>query len=229
MSLFRNFRIIVKLAIPALILAIVAGSVVLIARANLTTLEGNTRQMVDVQAMRAIGALQLEVAVDEAVIQEKNIIIETDPAMMAEHLALFKTSKRRALTVIDRLIALADTETRRTTNAGIKVSLLDFFTLAERSVGLGLKNESEAAAKVSNNEVRPARIKIADAMNKRVESNVRDLEAAKAQAAETAETARLTLTLGSVIGLLVAFGLLGAIVIQGITSPLANLEPCPLR
>jgi methyl-accepting chemotaxis protein len=223
MSLFRNLRIIVKLAIPALILALVAGSVVFIARANLNTLEENTREIVDVQAMRAITALRLETAVDEAIIREKNVIIETDPALMADHFEQFKATKERALTAVDRLIAMADTETRRATNAGIKAGLLDFFAVAERSIALGLKNQNEAAATVSNTEVRPARMKIVEAVTKRVESNIRDLEAAKVKAGETADAARRTLTLGAATGLLTAFGLLGAIIIQGITRPLANL------
>src|SRR3954468_12539626 len=143
MSLFRNLRIIVKLAIPALILALVAGSVVFIARANLNTLEENTREIVDVQAMRAITALRLETAVDEAIIREKNVIIETDPALMADHFEQFKATKERALTAVDRLIAMADTETRRATNAGIKAGLRDFFAVAERSIALGLKNQNE--------------------------------------------------------------------------------------
>jgi methyl-accepting chemotaxis protein len=223
MSLFRNLRIIVKLAIPALILALVAGSVVFIARANLNTLEENTREIVDVQAMRAITALRLETAVDEAIIREKNVIIETDPALMANHFEQFKATKERALTAVDRLIAMADTETRRATNAGIKAGLLDFFAVAERSIALGLKNQNEAVATVSNTEVRPARMKIVEAVTKRVESNIRDLEAAKVKAGETADAARRTLTLGAATGLLTAFGLLGAIIIQGITRPLANL------
>ncbi|MBP1181381.1 methyl-accepting chemotaxis protein [Methylobacterium sp. PvR107] len=204
-------------------MALVAGSVVVIARANLDALEENTRAIVDVQAMRAIIALRLETAVDEAIIREKNVIIETDPALMADHFEHFKAAKERALTAVDRLIAMADTETRRTTNAGIKASLLDFFAVAERSVALGLKNQNDAAAKVSNTEVRPARLTIVEAVTKRVEANIRDLEAAKVKAAETTEAARRTLTLGAAIGLLTAFGLLGAIVIQGITRPLANL------
>lgn len=223
MIFFRNLKIIVKLAVPALILAIVAGGILLIARASLSTLEENTREIVDVQATRAITSLRLAVAINEAVIGEKNIIIETDPAVMAGHFEKFKATKERALTDVDRLIALADTETRRTTNQGIKASLLDFFTVAERSIALGLKNENEAAAKVSSGEVRPARMKIVEAVAKRVEANARDLEDAKLKAAETAESARLTLTLGAAVGLLMAFGLLGAIVIQGITRPLANL------
>ena len=222
-SQFRNLKIITKLAIPALVLAIVAASVVMIARVNLSTLEENTRAIVDVQATRAITALRLNNAVDEAIIREKNIIIETNAATNAEHYVQFKVSRDRALAAIDRLIALADTETRRTTNEGIKASLVAFFALSERSIALGLKNENAAAAEVSNAQVRPARMKIADALATRVESNIRDLEAMKLQAAETTEAARQTLTLSAAIGLVIAFGLLGVIAIQGITRPLANL------
>lgn len=223
MSVFRNSAILVKLAIPAFVLAIVAAGVVFVARSNISLLEENTRQVVDVQAMRAVYALRLETAVDEAIIREKNVIIELDANVMAEHFEYFKASKRRALETIDRLIALADSEARRTTNEAMKSNLLDFFSVAERSIALGLKNQNEAAAKLSNQEVRPARMKIVDAVAKRVEANVQDLEAAKHKATETAEGARLTLTLAATTGLLLAFGLLGAIVVIGITRPLANL------
>ncbi|WP_043352357.1 methyl-accepting chemotaxis protein [Methylobacterium sp. B1] len=219
----RNIGILLKLAIPALILAIVAGGVVLVARANLSALDASTQEIVDVQAMRAINALRLENAVSEATIREKNIIIETDPVAMAAHLEHFKASKERALTAIDWLIAKADTEARKTTNEGIKATLLGFFAAADRSVALGLKNQAEAASEISNRDVRPARMKIVDAVVKRVETNLRDLEAAKLNAAETAHGASSILTIGAVIGLLIAFGLLGVIVFQGITRPLANL------
>jgi methyl-accepting chemotaxis protein len=223
MNFFRDLGIIMKLAIPALILAVVASGLVLIARLNISTLEDNTRQIVDVQASRAINALRLETAIDEAIIREKNIIIETDSAVLIEHHEQFKTAKQNALTAVNLLISLADTDVRRTTNAGIKANLLAFFDVAERSITLGLKNQTEAAAKVSNGEVRPARMKIVGAVTKRVEANIQDLEAAKSKAAETANTARRVLTQSAAGGLIIAFGLLGAIIIFGITRPLARL------
>ena len=223
MSQFRNLSILIKLAIPALLLAVVAAGVVLIARVNLSMLDANTRDIVDAPATRAITVLHLANAVDEAVIREKNIIIEKDAAGKAEQSGQFKASKDRALAAIDRLIVLSDTQTRRTTNEGIKASLLSFFDLIERSIALGLKNESAAATEFSNAEVRPARLKIAETLAARVEVSIHDLEAAKLKATETAEAARQTLTLGAALGLVIAFSLLGAIVILGITRPLANL------
>ncbi|MGE8131921.1 methyl-accepting chemotaxis protein [Methylobacterium sp. NPDC080182] len=223
MSILRNISILTKLSIPALILALVSGAVVFVARSNLSNLEENTRQVVDVHAFRAIAAQRIELAIDRAVIEEKNITIETDDAVMAKHLDLFKASKERALSGIDRLIDLADDEKRRTDNEGIKKSLLDFFTAAERSIALGLKNETEAAARISRTEVRPAQIRVGEALTKRVETNIQGLNDAKVNAAETADRARLSLTLGAAIGLVIAFGLLGAIVIGGINRPLANL------
>ncbi len=118
---------------------------------------------------------------------------------MAAHLEHFKASKERALTAIDWLIAKADTEARKTTNEGIKATLLGFFAAADRSVALGLKNQAEAASEISNRDVRPARMKIVDAVVKRVETNLRDLEAAKLNAAETAHGASSILTIGQLL------------------------------
>ncbi len=223
MTWFANLRLLGKLAIPAALIAIVSAGIVLLARDKITLLSQNTQHIVDVSATRATTALQMALALDEATISEKNIIIETDATVMAAQFEHYKKSQQQALTAIDRLIALADTEARRTTNLGIKDDLNTFFAAAERAIGFGLKNNNVEAAKVSTNEVRPARRKIAEAVTKRVEANLRDLEAAKAQAVEIASAASATLMSVAGAGLLLAFGLLGIIAVHGATRPMSRL------
>lgn len=223
MSWFANLRLLSKLAIPAALVALVAAGIVVLARDRIAVLEANTQQVVDVNAARAILALQMALGVDEAVIAEKNIIIETDSAAMAAQHQLFGQAKQKAFTAIDRLIALADTDTRRTTNEGIKAMLVTFFSAADRSIAQGLKNQADQAARISSMEVRPARMKAVEAVETRMETNLRDLEAAKRRAAEVAQAATTTLTGLAAAGLLIAFGLLGLIAVVGVTRPMNRL------
>ncbi|MFY9290198.1 MAG: methyl-accepting chemotaxis protein [Methylorubrum rhodinum] len=223
MSWLTNLRLLGKLAIPAGIVALVATGIVLFARAEMRSLEENTKQIVDVNAARAVSALQMALAVDEAVISEKNIIIETDAAAMKTQHDQYDTAKQQAFAAVDRLIAMADTEARRTTNIGIKALLTEFFAAADRSVALGLKNQTDQAAKVSFDEVRPARSKAVAAVEKRTAINLKDLEAAKFRASEIAQSASSTLTAVAVVGLLIAFTILGAIAVLGIARPMARL------
>ena len=219
----NNLRLLGKLAIPAAVMVIVSVGIILLARDRMATLSENTQSIVDVRAARAVLALQMNLALDEATISEKNVIIETETAAMAAQFEHFKGAKQQALTAIDRLIALADTDTRRTTNLGIKDDLTAFFAAAERSIALGLKNDNVEAAKISSNDVRPARRKVVESVTKRVEANLRDLEVAKAQAAEIAVAASATLMSVAVAGLLIAFGLLGVIAVYGLTRPMSRL------
>ncbi len=223
MSWLNNLRLLGKLAIPAAVMLIVSAGIILLARDKLATLAENTQHIVDVNAARAVISLQMNVALDEASISEKNTIIETEDAALAAQVENFKNSKQQALNAIDRLIALADTEARRATNLGIKDDLNLFFAAAERSIALGVKNNNAEASKVSNTEVRSARRKVVESVTKRVETNLRDLETAKARAAEIAGAASVTLTGLAVAGLLVAFGLLAAIAIWGAVRPMGRL------
>lgn len=219
MKTINNLSLLGKLAIPACLLMFVSVGIVFLARSSIGDLEQNTQQIVEVNATRAVTALQIALAVDEATIFEKNIIIETDDAAMQKQYENFKVARGQAVSAIDRLVALSDTPERRSTNEGIKGMLAEFFAAADRSIVLGLKNQNEAAAKVSSTEVRPARAKAVEAVAKRTEANLRDLQAAKARASEVADSASMTLTIVAVGGLIVAFGVLAGIAIFGVTRP----------
>jgi methyl-accepting chemotaxis protein len=219
MKTINNLSLLGKLAIPACLLMFVSAGIVLLARSSIGDLEQNTQQIVEFNATRAVTALQIALAVDEATIFEKNIIIETDDAAMQKQYENFKVARGQAVSAIDRLVALSDTPERRSTNEGIKGMLAEFFAAADRSIVLGLKNQNEAAAKVSSTEVRPARAKAVEAVAKRTEANLRDLQAAKARASEVADSASMTLTIVAVGGLIVAFGVLAGTAIFGVTRP----------
>jgi methyl-accepting chemotaxis protein len=223
MRWFTNLRLLGKLAIPAVLVAMVAAGIVILAHNTLDRLQRTTQEVVDVRAARVITALQTALAIDEAVISEKNIILETDgPALAAQH-RRFEAARERALSGVDRLIAMADTDARRTMLGELKATVAGFFTTVERSIELGMKNQNVEAAKVSSDVVRPVRTKAIEAIEKRVTANISDLEAAKQQAQELGQSAAMALIAIAAAGLLIAFSLLGLIAIAGVVRPMGRL------
>ncbi len=168
-------------------------------------------------------ALRLGLALDEAAVNEKNVVIETDPTDLQAQRRYFADAKQEGLELVDRLIALADTDTRRRTNEAIKADMVKFFSAAERSMALGFDGRKEEAAKLSTTEVRSARKKTVEAVKARYESNLRDLEQAKENAATVAVSASTALIGLSTAGLTIAFGCAAAIVLFGILRPLGTL------
>ncbi|MCJ2032604.1 methyl-accepting chemotaxis protein [Methylobacterium sp. J-043] len=223
MRWFTNLRLIGKLAIPVALVALVAAGIVGLARDALGQLQRGTQEVVDVRAARVITALQTALAIDEAVISEKNIILETDASILSAQRERFEEARTRAFAEADHLIALADTDARRTMLIAVRATISDFFTTVERSIAFGLKNQKEVAAKVSSEEVRPVRTKAIEAIRKRIAANISDLEDAKRKAADVGTSAALALTVIAVAGLLLAFGLLGVIMIVGVVRPIGRL------
>ncbi|HEV2544330.1 MAG TPA: methyl-accepting chemotaxis protein [Methylobacterium sp.] len=223
MRWFTNLKLLGKLAIPAALVALVATGIVVLARDTLERLEHTTQEVVDVRAARVITALQTALAIDEAVISEKNIIIETDGPALAAHRKRFEEARDRAVGGMDRLIAMAESDARRTMLGEVKATVSVFFTTVEHSIELGMKNQNAEAAKLSFEVVRPVRTKAIEAIEKRVTANISDLEAAKRQASEVGRSATLALTVIAAVGLLLAFALLGLIAIVGVARPINRL------
>ncbi|MBX9933449.1 MAG: HAMP domain-containing protein [Methylobacterium sp.] len=223
MKRLNNLKILAKIAIPALMLIAVSVGLVALSWSSLNSLDQNTQRIVDVTAARAITALEMAYAMDEATIREKNIIIETDGAAMQAQFKLYQEARQDALRAIDRLVTLATTPERRAVNEAIKADLNAFFSAADKSISHGLKNENDLAAKVSATLVRETRAKVSDAVKQRVDANTRDMSTAKAQASEVAGSAVQTLIAAAAIGLAVAVSLLAYIVVVGVTRPLAAM------
>lgn len=223
MKLLRNLKLLAKLAIPAVVLVAVSTGMILLARGSLSNLRDNTQYIVDYTAHRAVLALQLAVAVDEATIREKNLVIEKggpEGQMLREQHA---EAERAASKAVDELIQLSDTPERRTINEQLKDLTSSFFSKSRAAVDWVLEGDVASAIRVSNGEGRFARKALVDAINMRVTANVQALANEKQQAAEVAAAATQTLTIIAGTGLFAAFGLLGLIVVFGVTRPLNSL------
>jgi methyl-accepting chemotaxis protein len=223
MIIFGNLKLLAKLAIPAAVLAAVSAGMILMARGSLSDLDTNTQHIVDYSARRALEALQLNVAVDEATIREKNLIIEKGgpqgQTLREQHADAEQIAKKAA----DKLVQLSDTPERRAVNEQLRELSSRFFSTSRAVVNAVMEGDVASAIKLSNGEGQAARKILVEALNKRVTANVEALGEEKQRAGEVAAAATQKLSLLAGAGLLVAFGLLGAIAILGITRPLNSL------
>ncbi len=76
MNFFRDTRLMVKAAIPQIVLALLAGGLVLYARTTLINLSEDIRVITEVQAVRLEYILKLNVETNEASVVVRNMLIE---------------------------------------------------------------------------------------------------------------------------------------------------------
>jgi methyl-accepting chemotaxis protein len=225
MRVLNNLKLLMKLAIPVTVfLAITAGLIVL-AKTGLDRMAVDTQELVDVDAARLMAILQVNAEVNEASIQEKNIILlsggETDRLKSAE--TVYLQYRKLALQHVDELVALSDNATRRAMNEEIRTAIAGYFVLMDKSVAFGMKDDDFNALNISNGEGRDSRMKVRKVLSERIEANHKALEAAKVEAATLASSTSTTLIVSSILGLAIAVALIGAITIYGITRPLGAM------
>ncbi|MBS0644230.1 MAG: HAMP domain-containing protein [Proteobacteria bacterium] len=223
MRVLNDLRLVTKILIPVLLLLVVTSGIVLHARDGLGELAARTQELVDVTAARLEAALTLQSASRNVTIDEKNIILERDQEQLRNYEQRYRKDKTDTLRAADQLIALADTPERREKTGNIKALMQAYFSVTDRSVELGIKNDKEAAIKISQGEASEARKKVRSAIDERVSSYEHDLATAKQEAADLAQRTTTTLIIVAAGGLFGAGALIVAIVVFLVARPLTNM------
>jgi methyl-accepting chemotaxis protein len=225
MRFLNNLKLIVKLAIPAVIFVAIAIGLVVIAERGLLALSADTKELAEVDAARLTTILKINSSVNEASIQEKNLIIyspaEMDKMKSAEK--VYGQYKGQVLQLADELIALSGTPERRAITENVKAEVVKYFSLLDQSIAHGLKDDDAAALKISNGEGRDVRINLRNLLKDRVEANEKALAQAGHEAEEQASNTSTTLIASSVLGILIAIALLGSIVVFAVVRPLGAM------
>ncbi|ONF45923.1 HAMP domain-containing protein, partial [Methylobacterium radiotolerans] len=221
--MLRNTKVLVKSIIPILLMASVAAGLMFYATANLNALAKQTRQIVDLQAVRLEKILSVRVNVNEAAVQARNMILETREAEMAGYKAGYDAAVKASLDAADTLIALADSPDRKAANQTLKGLLEGFFAAVDASNALGLKSDKQAAARVLLSDGAVARRKVRDFVQGRIDRLTAELRQARDNAEQAAATTMMVLIGAAAAGLLGTVALSALIVVFGITRPLGSL------
>ena len=182
--------------------------------------------IIDQTAARRALVLTVVGTLNNAAVQEKNAILETEPADMREAHARYETSLAQALADADRLIASADGPDRRRANEEFKAGIADFKRAADKSIALSLQNDKAGAALLSNTEVRAARVKVMALAEARIRSQDTILVQARSDLAALGRAVLLRLYLFAGLGLVLSLGLLAGTVMVFVVRPLAAINRC---
>ncbi|MBO1905844.1 HAMP domain-containing protein [Microvirga sp. 3-52] len=223
MRALDNLKLLTKLAIPVTIFVAVTVGLVTLAMSGLNHMAQDTQELVEQEVARQSLILQITAEVNETTTQEKTLILFNDPELIKSADKTFNTYKGLTLKHADELLALADTEERKTIYGAMKAQIANYFGLLDKSVERGLVNDDEGALKISNGEGRDARRKLRDFLAERAEAGKGSLVKAKNDAAALASNTSWTLIGSAAVGILSALGLIGAIMIFGVTRPLGAM------
>ncbi|WP_049974371.1 methyl-accepting chemotaxis protein, partial [Azospirillum sp. B4] len=218
---FANLKLVVKLAIPLGLIAVVAVGIVIMANRGMNQLNDAINHVIEVDATRLALALQTQGLVNGATVDAKNMILVDADAPKFEKTYREKIAKAQAN--MDKLISLADTPERRATNENLKQLLEAYIAANEPSVEAARRNDDATATKISMGTARDARVAMLDALQKRVDTNTATMDKAKVDTDVLTDTVDNTLMTLAGTGLVSSFGLMAAIVIFLTVRPIGQV------
>ncbi len=96
MSRLSDLRIITKITIPLLLVALVAAWLVHHAHGVFGDLSQRTQHIVDVQAARLENILSVRIHLTEATVQNRNILIDDRPSELANYKSRYDDAVKKA-------------------------------------------------------------------------------------------------------------------------------------
>lgn len=182
-----------------LFIALVFGAAVLFgfvgaATYELRALSETSLKVIEADAERRFSSLQFVAAINAATVAEKSILLEQSRDEQRKQGQVYRAAIDRALTAVNRLIAIADGPDRRTAGEQLKQGLLEYDGMVETIVHLSLQGEREAALTMSATEASRARTGLGTRAGDVARTNRDDFLHHRAEAIRSAGSARTALT-----------------------------------
>jgi methyl-accepting chemotaxis protein len=225
MRLLNNLRLLAKIAIPVAIFVAVTVGLIIMANRGLVHMAADTQSLVEDDFARLTRILQINAEVNEASIQEKNLILVTASAQdrLKSGEAVYEEFKKASLQHAKELVDLSGTAERRKVNEEIQATLIAYYGHMDKSVAAAVQDNDAAALTISNGEGRDLRKKVREILTARIEANTKAVAKAAGEADELASETSTSLIISAAVGILLAVGLIAAIVISGIVRPLTRM------
>jgi methyl-accepting chemotaxis protein len=218
---FQNLPIIAKIAVPATIVALVAIGIVVQASMALSNLSATAASLVDGNAMRVQYSLQAESYFNSAAVSEKNVILSgTDSKAISQNVESYGKATDATLNAIDRLAAVTTAPEQRQLIETMRTAVKDRREASAKVFELTIAGKMEEAFAYSRNVAAKHRQTAIAAVGQLITINTDAMRAARDQSVATADSTRLLLVVGAIIGLLLAFAILGWIAFGQIAQPL---------
>ena len=218
-----NLALTKKIALPIAFLILVLGAIVGVAATGLNRIDSTSEVVVGVVASRLEAALAIEVAVNNASVNEKNAILETDTTRTREFVKDYDASIAEAIAHADELVSLSDTAERHAVNQEIRSLILTYDGITRKVLERALANEQEGAYAISRAEGRDARRKVVEVLTTRVQINKQEMAQGKRDMTEVASGVRGFLFTVAFVGVTIATGLLLWIITVFVNRPLRTM------
>ncbi len=221
---FGNLPLVHKLAIPAVLIGLVAIGIVACASLALDSLASRARSVVDENARRLEFSLDAEALFNSAAVSEKNVILAENEAKARSHIALYLDVSKQAETTLDKLDAITVAPEQKALIETFRNAIRERSKISAEVFDLALKGENASANQLSGGEGAKRRRTAIEAVTKLIDLDRREMTAARDAASAEASQARTTLVAGSTIGLLAAFAFLGWIATAQVARPLGDIS-----
>ncbi|MBR1235277.1 MCP four helix bundle domain-containing protein [Bradyrhizobium sp. AUGA SZCCT0177] len=221
---FQNLPIIAKIAVPAAIVALVAVGIVVQASMALSNLSATAASLVDGNAMRVQYSLQAESHFNSAAVSEKNVILSgTDGKAISQNVESYGKATDATLDAIDRLATVTTAPEQRQLIDTMRTAVKDRRVASAKVFELAAAGKMEEAFAYSRNVAAKHRQTAIAAVGQLITINTDAMRAARDASVASADYTRLLLVVGAIVGLLLAFAILGWIAFGQIAQPLRRM------
>jgi len=221
--LLKNLSILWKIAIPAVIMALVSVLIALYATVSVEQLVATVARQ-DRIAGRVKFALEAQSAFNSVAVSEKNVILTgADQATAQSHVALYDKAVEATLAALNQLAALDEAPDRRALIETMHSNVLQRKEVSQKVFALAAQNKIADAFQMSSQEAAKFRKAAGQAVDRLIALNDGDLQSIRRDADASAARIRLLLWTGSAFGLIFAFGATGWIAIIQIARPVRGI------
>lgn len=223
LSVFANLRLAYKILIPVFLLVIVAVIIVVTAHSGFKAINAEADEITGVTNKRQIAALEVESNINNATVNEKNMLLSVDPASRPAYIENYSKSIKDALGAADTMIQLSDTPERKARNEAFKKDIQAYDQVSRQSMDLVMNGQVEQAIQISKTQGRELRLKIVKAVEERVANNEKEMNQNVDDIDQLIESTVKNLVTVSSLGLVTGVIILLAIIRYLVVGPLSSI------
>jgi methyl-accepting chemotaxis protein len=223
MFAFKNVKMLTKIAIPAGVMVAVSVGIVWYAQLGLDKLAERSATIVDRDAGRQAAALEMALALDDAAIEEKSVLLDTDGADKLRDMEHYGKDIVAALNSTKKLHDLADTDQRRATVEKLQQAIKDFSDVGKQVITLSIADDFAHSTELSAGDGKKKRLALMAMVEGLTATIAQDMDQTKASAAALRVRITAALMAVAVLGLLAAIGQLIWIAVVQVSRPVASM------
>ena len=219
-----NQKIIVKILLPALLLAVISAASVTYGAVALNQVNAAGQKIRLVNAKRLELALAAESVFNSAAVSEKNVILSSDEPTMHKHIGLYDKASEDTLALIERLAPLVQASDEKTLVDAFRTAVQARRGASAQVFELALKGDTKGAFELSSQVAAKHRQEAIKAVDAIIEKERAAIDASGTAADRDASLAIWVLAAGSALGLAIGFALFSLVALKGIARPITDMS-----